>query len=73
MEINIEILLTAVVVSSACALLGVFLVLKSMALVSYAITRTILLGIFIAFFILDVISQICIVSKKRCGKRIKCL
>ena len=51
MEINIEILLTAVVVSSACALLGVFLVLKSMAMISDAITHTILLGIVIAFFI----------------------
>ena len=51
MGINIEILLTAVVVSSACALLGVFLVLKSMAMISDAITHTILLGIVIAFFI----------------------
>ena len=51
MSINIEILLTAIMVSSACALLGVFLVLKSMAMVSDAITHTILLGIVIGFFI----------------------
>lgn len=51
MSINIEILLTAVMVSSACALLGVFLVLKSMAMVSDAITHTILLGIVIGFFV----------------------
>ena len=51
MEMNLEILLTAIVVSSACALLGVFLVLKSMSMMSDAITHTILLGIVIAFFI----------------------
>ena len=66
MEINIEILLTAVVVSSACALLGVFLVLKSMAMISDAITHTILLGIVIAFFIVhDLNSPFLIIGKKQ--------
>ena len=37
-------------VASACSILGTFLVLKSMAMVSDAITHTILLGIVVAFF-----------------------
>jgi manganese/zinc/iron transport system permease protein len=49
--IQIEILLIAVVVSIACALPGVFLVLRKMSLMSDAISHSILLGIVLAFFI----------------------
>jgi manganese/zinc/iron transport system permease protein len=46
-----EIQLIAAVVAVACALLGVFLVLRRMAMMSDAISHTVLLGIVIAFFI----------------------
>ena len=46
-----EIQLSASVVAVACALLGVFLVLRRMAMMSDAISHTVLLGIVIAFFI----------------------
>lgn len=47
--IEIEIQLVAVVVAVACSLPGVFLVLRRMALMSDAITHTVLLGIVLAF------------------------
>ena len=46
-----EIQLIASIVAVACALLGVFLVLRRMAMMSDAISHTVLLGIVIAFFI----------------------
>ena len=46
-----EIQLIASMVAVTCALLGVFLVLRRMAMMSDAISHTILLGIVIAFFI----------------------
>lgn len=46
-----EIQLIASLVAVACALLGVFLVLRRMAMMSDAISHTVLLGIVIAFFI----------------------
>lgn len=48
---QIEIQLIAVVVSIACAIPGVFLVLRKMALISDAISHSILPGIVIGFFI----------------------
>lgn len=48
-----EIVLIASIVALSCSLLGVFLVLKKMAMMSDAITHTILLGIVIAFFITE--------------------
>ena len=50
MGFSLEIQLIAIMVASACSILGTFLVLKSMAMVSDAITHTILLGIVVAFF-----------------------
>lgn len=46
----LEIQLVAVLVAVACALSGVFLVLRRMALMSDAISHSILLGIVVAFF-----------------------
>ncbi len=46
-----EIQLIAIIVSVACALPGVFLVLRKMSMMSDSITHTILLGIVLAFFI----------------------
>jgi manganese/zinc/iron transport system permease protein len=46
-----EIQLIASIVAVACALLGVFLVLRRMAMMSDAISHTVLLGIVIAFFV----------------------
>ncbi len=51
MSPEVEILLIAVVTAVACALPGVFLVLRRLALVSDAITHAILPGIVVAFFL----------------------
>ncbi len=48
--LDVEIQLLAVVVAVACALRGVFLVLRRLALMSDAISHSILLGIVLAFF-----------------------
>ena len=50
---QIEIQLIASVVAGACALPGVFLVLRRMAMMSDAISHTVLLGIVLAFFVVD--------------------
>jgi manganese/zinc/iron transport system permease protein len=47
---QLEIIFIAVVTAAACAIPGVFLVLRGMAMVSDAISHTVLLGIVIAFF-----------------------
>ncbi|HSJ13763.1 MAG TPA: metal ABC transporter permease [Longimicrobiales bacterium] len=51
LSIALEIQLVAVVVAVACALPGVFLVLRRMSLMSDAISHTVLLGIVLAFFL----------------------
>ena len=51
MSPSLEIQLIAVVVAAACALPGVFLVLRSMSMLADAISHTVLLGIVLAFFI----------------------
>ena len=50
---QVEIQLIAAVVAAACALPGVFLVLRRMALISDAISHSILLGIVLAFFVVE--------------------
>lgn len=50
---QIEIQLIAAVVAAACALPGVFLVLRRMAMMSDAISHTVLLGIVLAFFVVE--------------------
>jgi manganese/zinc/iron transport system permease protein len=50
---QIEIQLIAAIVAVACALPGVFLVLRRMALMSDAISHTVLLGIVLSFFALE--------------------
>jgi manganese/zinc/iron transport system permease protein len=54
---QIEIQLIGAVVAMACALPGVFLVLRRMALMSDAISHAILLGIVLAFFVTKDISS----------------
>ena len=51
MSASVEIQLIAVVVAAACALPGVFLVLRSMSMMADAISHTVLLGIVLAFFV----------------------
>ena len=48
---QIEIQIIAALVAAACALPGVFLVLRKMSLISDAISHSILLGIVVGFFI----------------------
>ncbi|HET9493627.1 MAG TPA: metal ABC transporter permease [Chloroflexia bacterium] len=50
---QIEIQLIASVVAAACALVGTFLVLRRMAMMSDAISHVVLLGIVIAFFVTE--------------------
>ncbi len=50
---QVEIQLIAAVVAMACALPGVFLVLRQMAMMSDAISHTVLLGIVIMFFVVQ--------------------
>jgi manganese/zinc/iron transport system permease protein len=50
-SIELEIQLVAIVVAVSCALAGVFLVLRRLALMSDAISHTVLLGIVLVFFI----------------------
>jgi manganese/zinc/iron transport system permease protein len=56
-SIQIEIQLIAAVVAAACALPGVFLVLRRMAMMSDAISHTVLLGIVLAFFLTESLSS----------------
>ncbi|HEX6641122.1 MAG TPA: metal ABC transporter permease [Thermoanaerobaculia bacterium] len=51
MSLTLEIQLVAIVVALACALPGTFLVLRRMALMSDAISHTVLLGIVLGFFV----------------------
>ena len=60
---QLEIQLIGAVAAAACALPGVFLVLRSMAMVSDAISHTVLLGIVLAFFLVaDLTSPLLLVG-----------
>lgn len=68
MRPEVEIQLIAVVVAVACALPGVFLVLRRMALMSDAISHSILPGIVLAFFVThDLTSPLLIVAAAATG------
>jgi manganese/zinc/iron transport system permease protein len=65
---QIEIQLIAAIAAVACALPGVFLVLRRMALMSDAISHSILLGIVLAFFVVqDIASPLLIVAAAATG------
>lgn len=68
MSPQIEIQLIAVIVAVACSIPGVFLVLRKMAMMTDAITHTILLGIIIGFFIVhDLNSPVLIIGAALIG------
>lgn len=68
MSPHLEIQLIAVIVAVACALPGVFLVLRKMSMMSDSITHTILLGIVLAFFVThDLSSPLLIVGAALIG------
>jgi manganese/zinc/iron transport system permease protein len=52
-QAQIEIVLIASVVAASCSLVGTYLVLRRMALMSDAISHAILLGIVLAFFVVE--------------------
>lgn len=52
-SVQLEIQLIAAVVAAACVLPGTFLVLRKMAMMSDAISHTVLLGIVLAFFVVS--------------------
>src|ERR687892_1914099 len=54
---QLEIQLIAMVTAVACALPGAFLVLRRMALMSDAISHSILLGIVLAFFVVGTVGS----------------
>jgi manganese/zinc/iron transport system permease protein len=65
---QIEIQLIAALVAAACALPGVFLVLRQMAMMSDAISHTVLLGIVLVFFVVrDLGSPLLIVGAAATG------
>jgi manganese/zinc/iron transport system permease protein len=67
-EAQLEIQALAAVVAAACALPGVFLVLRRLALISDAISHSILLGIVVAFFVVeDLTSPLLIVGAALTG------
>ena len=51
MSAGLVIQLIAVLISISCSLLGVFLVLKNMSMLTDAITHTVLLGIVLVFIV----------------------
>jgi manganese/zinc/iron transport system permease protein len=53
MSASLEIQLIAVLTAAACALPGVFLVLRGMAMMADAISHTVLLGIVLVFFVVQ--------------------
>jgi manganese/zinc/iron transport system permease protein len=55
--VQMQIILIAMLTAASCALLGVFLVLRRMVMMSDAITHTVLLGIVIGFFITQDLSS----------------
>lgn len=57
MNPELEIQIIAVIVAVACSIPGVFLVLRKMAMMTDAITHTILLGIIVAFFMVKDLSS----------------
>ena len=80
--LELEILLTAMTVSAACALPGAYLVLRQMSMVADAISHTVLLGIVLAFLVvplyghplmvfgasaMGVVTVLCIDALKRTG------
>lgn len=65
---QIDVILVAVVVAAACAIPGTFLVLRRMAMMSDAISHTVLLGIVLAFFVVaDLNSPILILGAALVG------
>ena len=68
MSLTLEIQLVAAVVALACALPGTFLVLRRMALMSDAISHTVLLGIVLGFFVThDVTSPLLVLAAAGMG------
>jgi manganese/zinc/iron transport system permease protein len=66
--IQFEIQLIAAIVAAACALPGVFLILRGMAMMSDAISHTVLLGIVIGFFLTrDLASPILVIGAALTG------
>ena len=68
MSTSLEIQLIAIIISVACTLPGVFLVLRKMSMMTDSITHTILLGIVLAFFaVKDMSSPILIIGAALMG------
>lgn len=55
---TLEIIILSVIVSAACSICGVFLLLRKMALMSDAVSHSIILGIVVGFFISKSLSSV---------------
>ena len=67
-QAQIEIQLVAAIVAAACALPGCFLVLRRMALISDAISHTVLLGIVLGFMVVgDLHSPVLLIGAAAVG------
>lgn len=66
MSASLEIQLIAALISMACALPGVFLVLRKLSMMSDSITHTILLGIVLAFFVTHDLSSPFLIAGAAC-------
>ena len=69
MTVHTEILLIAIAVSIACAIPGVFLVLRRMSMMADAITHTVFLGIVLAFFVTEDLNSALAISRGNHSRR----
>lgn len=69
MTVHTEILLIAIAVSIACAIPGVFLVLRRMSMMADAITHTVFLGIVLAFFVTEDLNSPLLFSRGNRSRR----
>lgn len=69
----IQILYILIITSIACSLLGVFLLLRNMAMLSDAISHSVLLGIVLAFFVTKDLSSIYLIIAASISGLISCI
>lgn len=69
----IEVLWILIITSMACSLLGVFLVIRNMAMLSDAVSHSVLLGIVLAYFVVKDLSSIFLIVSASAAGVISCV